>query len=30
VPAAQGVMFELVREMHAAMDRGEAGSLTPA
>jgi cysteinyl-tRNA synthetase len=25
VPAAQGVMFELVREMHAAMDRGDAG-----
>jgi cysteinyl-tRNA synthetase len=25
VPAAQGVMFELVREMNAAMDRNEAG-----
>ena len=25
VPAAQGVIFELVREMNAAMDQGEAG-----
>jgi cysteinyl-tRNA synthetase len=25
VPAAQGVMFELVREMHAAMDQGQLG-----
>jgi cysteinyl-tRNA synthetase len=26
VPAAQGVMFELVREMHAAMDEGRVGA----
>jgi cysteinyl-tRNA synthetase len=26
VPGAQGVMFELVRDMHAAMDQGEVGA----
>jgi cysteinyl-tRNA synthetase len=25
VPGAQGVLFDLVREMHAALDAGEAG-----
>ena len=25
VPGAQGVMFELIRDLHAAMDRGEIG-----
>jgi len=26
VPAAQGVMFELVRDMHVAMDEGRVGA----
>jgi cysteinyl-tRNA synthetase len=30
VPAAQGVMFELVRDMHAAMDQGRVGEADAA